>query len=134
MAGPWEKATISGQWSSCLLGVIPGPGEHRREDALRLHLQGFLKGTVKREQLCHRSYELDLSGLVPYLFTNDGRFPVICFPCVILNSQPFVPRHHPSSGTSAPAPRRSPFQLEQHRALFSRAGQAMARWDASAQR
>lgn len=135
MDGPWEKAVIPGQCSGCLPGTIPGPGERRREDALHPHLQGFLKGTGKREWLCHRSYEPDLSGLIPYLFMNGGRFPVSCFPGVILNSQPFVPRHRPGSGTSAPAPHGSPFQPGRHRALFSGAGQgqAMARWDASAQ-
>ena len=129
MASPQEKAAIPGQCSSCLLGTI-----HRREDALRPHLQGFLKGTGKRKRLCHRSYEPNLSGLVPYLFMNGGRFPVSCFPGVILNSQPFVPRHRPGSGTSTPALRCSPFQLGRRRALFSGAGQgqATAWWDASA--
>lgn len=112
MAGPWEKATVPGQCSSGLPGTIPSPGERRREDALHPRLQGFLKGTGKRERLCHRSYEPDLSGLVPYLFMNGGVFPVSCFPGVILNSQPFVPRHRPGLGTSAP--HCSPFQPAQH--------------------
>lgn len=74
----------------------------------------FLKGTGKTEWLCHQRYELDLSGLVPDLFTNGGRSPVSCFPGAILNSQPFVPRHHPGASASAPAP----LQMGWHQAFF----------------
>jgi len=110
--------------ASCQPGGIPGPGVHRREDALPLRLQGFLKGTGKRQRLCHRSYKPDLPGLVPYLFMNGGTFPESCLPGVILNSQPFVPRHRPGSGTSAP--RCSPFHPERHRAVSRGSGQGQA--------
>lgn len=83
--------------------LIPDPGERGREDALST-FPGLFKGHREGRAMCHRSYEPDLSGLVPCLFMKDGRFPVSCFPGVILNSQPFVPRHRPALGTASPAP------------------------------
>lgn len=103
MTSSWAKSLRS--WPAQQLPVKRNPRPWRaQEGGCSPFALCFLKSTGKRERLCHQRYELDLSGLVPDLFTNGGRFPVSCFPGATLNSQPFVPRHHPGAGTSAPAP------------------------------
>lgn len=106
---PWPEQQLPAWHSPWLWSV--------QEGGCSLSALPLLKGH-EEERLCHQSCELDLSGLAPYLFRNCGRFPASCFPGATFSSQPFVPRHRPGLGTSAPAP----FRLGQHRALFREQG------------
>lgn len=108
MASDWGKAT--GESLTSAAAAWHNPWLEWAGGGCSLSTLLLFKGH-REERLCHQSCELDLSGLVPCLFRNCGSFPASCFPGVILNSQPFVPRHwHLSPSPTSAGAALSPVQ------------------------